>query len=183
MGPMNFTGHYWPWWLRLGAIIFATAGGVVASDRWETLQAINWVENPRNSPRPGPGGELGPYQFRQSTWRSYTQRPFAMALERRCSDDVAVSHYEWIKRGLEGAGIEPIPYNIALAWNAGLDRVVKGRAPASAGDYATRVTNLVEMLKARTVPGGNVAEESLRRTDTVPVAPELRGRQEKPVVN
>jgi hypothetical protein len=180
---MNSIGHYWPWWLRLGAIIFATAGGVAASERWETLQAINWVENPRNSPRPGPGGELGPYQFRQSTWRSYTQRPFAMALERRCSDDVAVSHYEWIKRGLEGAGIEAIPYNIALAWNAGLDRVVKGRAPASAGDYATRVTNLVEMLKARTVPGGNVAEQSLRRIDAVPIAPELRGRQASPVVN
>jgi hypothetical protein len=167
---MNFNGHLWQWWLRLWAIVLAGTGGVAASERWETLQAINWVENPRNSPRPGPMGELGPYQFRPSTWRTYTKRPFALARERRYSDEVAVRHYEWIKRGLQEAGIDPIPYNIALAWNAGLEQVVKGRAPASAGDYATRVNNLVEMLKARTAPGGTVTEKQLQATGAVPVA-------------
>ena len=153
-GRMNRTKHHAPWFLRLAAIFLAAAGGAYASERWETLQAINWVENPRNSPQAGPFGELGPYQFRLSTWRSYTKRPFAMALERRYSDEVAVSHYEWIKRGLQSAGIEPTPYNIALAWNAGLDQVVKDRVPASASAYASQVNNLVAMLKGRTAAAG-----------------------------
>lgn len=156
--------------MRLVVLALATASSGLASERWETLQAINWVENPRNSLRPGPLGELGPYQFRQSTWRSYTKRPFALALERRYSDEVAVQHYEWIKRGLQGAGIDPIPYNIALAWNAGLDQVVNGRVPASACDYAARVDGLVEMLKARAAPRAVVTENQLHTTGIVTVA-------------
>jgi hypothetical protein len=177
--PMHFIGNLWPWWLRLGAILLAATGVAVASERWETLQAINWVENPRNSPKPGPRGELGPYQFRPSTWRSYTTRPFALALERRYSDEVAVRHYEWIKRGLQTAGIDPIPYNIALAWNAGLEQVVKGRAPASAGDYASRVNNLVEMLKARTTPGETVVGRPIQKAGSVAAAPDGAENQER----
>lgn len=124
---------------------------VAASQRWETLQAINWVENPNNSPRVGPHGELGPYQFRISTWHMYTKKPFAMALQRQYADDVAVRHYEWIKRSLENRGLESTPYNIALAWNAGLDQVVNGHVPASAYEYAAQVNNLVEDLKTREI--------------------------------
>ena len=132
-------------------LVSLAIGGAVAfgSERWETLQAIHWVENPYNSTRAGPRGELGPYQFRPATWRMYTKKPFALAVQREAADDVAVRHYEWIKRGLESNGIEATPYNIALAWNAGLDQVVNGRAPASAYEYAAQVTNLVENLKAR----------------------------------
>jgi len=154
IGSMIFTPHLWQRLFVIGTIIFVGAACAIASERWETLEAIHWVENPRDSPKPGPMGELGAYQFRQSTWRSYTKRPFVLALERRFSDDVAVQHYEWIKRSLQGAGIEPVPYNIALAWNAGLGPVVKGRAPAAAYDYASRVNGLVEMLKARRAPSG-----------------------------
>jgi len=130
------------------AVTVATAG---ASERWRTLQAINWVENPRNTTRAGPRGELGPYQFRPSTWRMYTNKPFALALQRDVADEVAVAHYEWIRRGLLSAGIEPTPYRIALAWNAGLDQVVNDRVPASAYAYAEQVANLVAELKAREV--------------------------------
>jgi hypothetical protein len=122
---------------------------ILASERWETLQAINWVENPSNSSRAGPGGELGPYQFRPATWHMYTRKPFTLALQRQHSDDVAVRHYEWIKRSLKSSGIEPTPFYIALAWNAGLGQVVNGRAPASAYEYASQVNNLVGVLKAR----------------------------------
>ena len=118
-----------------------------ASERWETLQAINWVENPRNSTRVGPHGELGPYQFRYSTWRMYTRKPFALAVQREASDEVAIKHYEWLKRGLESGGVAATPYNIALAWNAGLDQVVNGRVPASAYNYAQQVSNLVVRLE------------------------------------
>ena len=139
---------------RLQCLILLVAvaiGGAVAfgSERWETLQAINWVENPHNSTRVGSHGELGPYQFRPATWRMYTKRPFALAIQREAADEVAVRHYEWIKRGLESNGIVATPYNIALAWNAGLDQVVNGRAPAAAYEYASQVTNLVENLRTR----------------------------------
>jgi hypothetical protein len=120
-----------------------------ASERWATLQAINWVENPHNSTRVGPRGELGPYQFRPSTWRMHTRKPFALAVQRQAADEVAVRHYDWLKRGLESNGIDATPYNIAMAWNAGLDQVVNGRVPASAQEYASQVNNLVAHLQAR----------------------------------
>ena len=132
-------------------LVALASGGraAFASERWETLQAINWVENPHNSTRAGPRGELGPYQFRPSTWRMHTRKPFALAVQRQAADEVAVRHYDWLKRGLESNGIDATPYNIALAWNAGLDQVVNGRVPASAQEYASQVNNLVVHLKAR----------------------------------
>jgi len=121
-----------------------------ASDRWEVLQAIHWVENPDNSPAPGPYGELGAYQFRRSTWKSHTTKPFEYAREREHSDEVAIKHYEWLKRGFERAGLSATPYRIALAWNAGLTATLSGRVPTVTHQYATRVTNIVESLKQRT---------------------------------
>lgn len=122
----------------------ATAG---ADDRWKTLRAINWVENPTNHSRMGRFGELGPYQFRARTWKMHTQRPFNQATQREAADEVAVKHYEWIKRTLTKAGVDANPFNIAMAWNCGADAVLKGRVPAVSYDYATRVTNLVQTFK------------------------------------
>ncbi len=117
-----------------------------ASERWETLEAIHWIENPRNSPRPGPYGELGAYQFREATWRMHTAVPFARALDRGASDDVAIRHYEWLKQGLVRNGLEATPYNIALAWNGGLSATVRGTVPFAARDYAERVLNIAQSL-------------------------------------
>ncbi len=117
-----------------------------ASERWETLEAIHWIENPRNSSRPGPYGELGAYQFREATWRMHTTAPFARALDRKASDDVAVRHYEWLKQGLVRNGLEATPYNIALAWNGGLGATVRGTVPSAARDYAERVLNIAQSL-------------------------------------
>lgn len=123
---------------------------VRASDRWETLRAINWVENPTNQTTVGRFGELGPYQFRPATWRMHTQKPFRQAIQREVADEVAVRHYEWIKRSFEQAGVEPNVFNIAMAWNCGVNAVIAGRAPAVSYSYAQRVSNLVETLKERT---------------------------------
>lgn len=120
-----------------------------ASERAETLRAINWVENPTNHARPGSRGELGPYQFMPQTWRLHTRTPFSRAVVREQADAVAVRHYEWIKEGLRDAGIDPNPYNIALAWNCGLGAVKAGRIPAMSYHYAERVQNLVEQQRAR----------------------------------
>jgi len=123
-----------------------------ASDRWETLRAINWVENPTNQTQVGRYGELGPYQFRPGTWRMHSDKPFRQAIQRTVADEVAVKHYEWIKRTLERAGAEANVFNIAMAWNCGVDAVLKGRAPTVSYQYAERVTNLVETLKQRIQP-------------------------------
>jgi hypothetical protein len=117
-----------------------------ANERRETLQAIHWVENPRDTPRPGPRGELGAYQFRESTWRMHTPAPFSHARDRTVADEVAVRHYEWIGRGLQRAGLPVTSYNVALAWNCGLSATVRGRVPARAHHYAGRVNNLATQL-------------------------------------
>jgi hypothetical protein len=137
------------------------------SDRWETLQAINWVENPTNQTTVGRFGELGPYQFRPATWRMHTQKPFRQAIQREAADEVAVRHYEWIKKTFEQAGVEPSVFNIAMAWNCGANAVIAGRAPAVSYNYAQRVTNLVETLKERTR-----AEAALEAEASAPVAAE-----------
>ena len=134
--------------LALGWLVNSAA----ASARWETLQAIHWVENPNDSPKPGRCGELGAYQFRAATWRMHTMRPFADAVTRAHSDEVAVRHYEWLRCGLERAGVAPTPYNIAMAWNAGLRAVVRGKVPNSTRYYAERVDNLAGELHARFSP-------------------------------
>ena len=128
-----------------------------ASDRWETLRAINWVENPTNQTHVGRYGELGPYQFRPGTWRMHSDKPFRQAIQRTVADEVAVKHYEWIKRTLERAGAEANVFNIAMAWNCGVDAVLRGRAPTVSYQYAERVSNLVETLKQRFQPDLAVA--------------------------
>lgn len=126
----------------VGSGLVATADA--GTDRAEVLRAINWVENPTNHTRPGAHGELGPYQFRAKTWQLHTRKSFHLAVIREHADEIAVKHYEWIKRGLERAGIDPNPFNIAMAWNSGLGSVVNGKVPAVTYNYAQRVSNLVE---------------------------------------
>lgn len=133
--------------LMVSALAFTIQAG--ADDRWETLRAINWVENPTNHTKMGRHGELGPYQFRPSTWRMHTRKPFRHAVDRQVADEVAVKHYEWIKRALANAGVDATPFNIAMAWNTGVSNVLNGRAPQVSYDYATRVTNLVQTFKQR----------------------------------
>jgi hypothetical protein len=135
------------------------SGTAEASGRWETLRAINWVENPTNHTRRGAFGELGPYQFRPQTWRMHTRKPFEWAVERVHADEVAVKHYEWLRRELQEAGIDPSPYNIALAWNSGLTAVTSGRVPRVTYDYANRVANLVAQQMARQEPGAMAKAE------------------------
>lgn len=124
-------------------LLFSAAAPIASgSSRWATLEAIHKLENPQNSPKPGRFGELGAYQFRSSTWRMHTSIPFQQAIHRETSDNVAVMHYEWIKKSLEAARKPATPYNIALAWNGGVSAAISGRAPRAARDYAQRAANL-----------------------------------------
>lgn len=137
--------------LLLGLATLFAAPSALAAGRWATLEAIHTLENPTNSPRPGRFGELGAYQFRLSTWRMHTKVPFARANDRSESDVVAVAHYEYLKRGLERNGVPATPYTIALAWNGGLDAVVRGTAPKAAHNYARRAVNLAEEMQSHAV--------------------------------
>lgn len=139
--------------LTLTLLVVSTSAFTItakADDRWETLRAINWVENPTNHTRIGRFGELGPYQFRPATWRMHTRKPFSLAVQREAADEVAVIHYEWIKANLEKAGVDATPFNIAMAWNCGVSNVVSGHAPEVSYNYAERVVNLVHSFKRRT---------------------------------
>lgn len=135
--------------VAFGVVLLATTA--IAASRADTLQAIHWVENPTNSPVPGRYGELGAHQFRASTWEMHTRRPFAEAVNRENSDAIALLHYEWLKTTLTRAGVSPTTYNIALAWNAGVNAVIRGRAPLRSRDYAARVNNLAAELSAGVV--------------------------------
>jgi hypothetical protein len=143
-----------------------------ASERSETLRAINWVENPTNHARPGSRGELGPYQFLPQTWRLHTRTPFRQAVVRAYADAVAVKHYEWIKDGLTEAGIDPNPFNIALAWNCGLGAVKSGRVPAVSYAYAERVQNLVEQQRANAAQAQALAESTAEIAQEPALPPE-----------
>ena len=136
------------------ALVFVgllAAQPVAASERWATLEAIHQLENPANRVEPGALGELGPYQFREATWRMHTTAPFSRALDRRSSDAIAVKHYDWIKSELERRGAPVTPYNVALAWNGGIRAVFEDEPPGVAVDYATRASNLAESFLRHTL--------------------------------
>lgn len=132
-------------------VMMVTASSAQASGRWATLEAIHQIENPKELTRPGAHGELGAYQFRETTWRMHSKEPFRRALDRAQSDVVAVKHYEWLKRGLEQAGVPITPYNIALAWNGGLEATVLGRSVSASHAYAQRAETLAMLLEERRV--------------------------------
>jgi hypothetical protein len=127
------------------AVILATSvflTGARAQSRSATLRAIHSLENPSDRTEPGPGGELGPYQFCATTWRQCSLQPFSSALDPEASEVVAIRYYEWLKGQIERHGMPASTYNIALAWNGGLRAVLGGHPTRSARDYAQRAANL-----------------------------------------
>ena len=68
------------------------------------------------------------------------------ANDRASADQVAVQHYEWIKERLAAAGIDANSYNIAMAWNCGINAVISGRIPMQTYYYAERVNNLADNM-------------------------------------
>ena len=109
-------------------------GDAHSASSWqvELLAGIAEVEGWQG--RVGPAGEMGPWQMLPRVWVSY-----AGTAEQR-----AVKHLRYLEKELLQAGVDPQPFNLALAWNAGLAAVLRGRAPARAYDYARRVCNRIE---------------------------------------
>lgn len=114
----------------------------VDDETLRVLQAIAEVESRGNPRRVGRLGERGLYQFRRDTWRQHTRENFYRAHHPGVSTAVARRHYQWILAQLRSRGRKGTAYEVALAWNAGVTSVLRGRAPAQAHSYAQRVVNL-----------------------------------------
>ncbi len=154
--------------LLVAVALVSIASRLGAAEQWETLQAIHLIENPHNTSQPGAHGELGAYQFRQTTWRMHSRKPFRNALVRAHADAVAVTHYDWLARQLRRNCIAPTTYNIALAWNAGIGAVVSGRAPRASRQYAQRVVNIARELERATVAASIPQRAPMARIVLIP---------------
>jgi hypothetical protein len=121
-----------------------------AVERQRLLSAIAQVETGttdtnRPSRRVGRGGERSAWQISADNWSRYTRAPFIDAsLDARLASTVASLHMEWLVNQLLRAGMDPTPYALALAWNAGPTGVTRHRAPAAAHAYAVRVIALYD---------------------------------------
>ena len=118
-----------------------SAPSVVISDR-ALLAAISQAETGGNAAAIGPQGELGLYQFTRATWNLHTTEPFADALDATRATAVAQRHLAWLRELLAAHDVPATPYNLAAAWNAGVNAVIDARIPTSTRDYAERVEML-----------------------------------------
>lgn len=101
------------------------------------LRALSMVESGNNVQAVGLAGELGKFQMMPavvSECGGYGEREARREIQRI---EVALVHM----------GVDPSPYNVALAWNAGLGAVRHGKVPESSYRHALRVVNLLEDLQ------------------------------------
>lgn len=130
--------------------LFAPEMRATAIERQRLLAAIAQVETgtaDTNKParQVGRGGERSAWQISATNWSRYTRAPFIDAsLDARLASAVASLHVEWLVGQLRKAGMDPTPYALALAWNAGPTAVAQHRAPPAAHAYAVRVMALYD---------------------------------------
>lgn len=104
------------------------------------LKAISMVESGGNTHMIGSHGELGEYQM----------TPAVVAKQGGHTAVEAAKDMRERADALVRAGIAPLPFNLALARNAGVGAVIRGRAPVRSYQYAVRVRNLYEVLTHET---------------------------------
>lgn len=101
------------------------------------LRAVALVETGNDPSAIGAAGERGRFQM----------TPAVVATCGGYGDREAARWERQLERELLASGIEPLPFNVALAWNAGAGAVKRGKAPVASYQYAVRVVNLMEQLK------------------------------------
>jgi|JI10StandDraft_1071094.scaffolds.fasta_scaffold730238_3 hypothetical protein len=122
-------------------LLVTTAAAAVVMPRM--LDATRAIENWQG--RDGQFGERGAYGIRPATWKQHMGAlPFTLARQEYWGRECARRHIEWLKTQLPAAGIDPNEFNLALAYNAGLDAVLRSAAPVRAYQHATRVRNLYQ---------------------------------------
>lgn len=101
--------------------------------------ALAQIETPNGVPlAPGPAGETGRWQLTPSV-RADRGAELEARHEKVTDEAIARAQVRWLERELVRAGVDPSPFNIALAWNCGLTRTLQGKAPVASYDFATRV--------------------------------------------
>lgn len=101
------------------------------------LRALSLVESGGNPHAVGGYGELGAYQMTPAAVREFGGYDEAAATR-------AVRQLE---KRLTARRVDPNPFNLVLAWNAGFSATIHGRAPVSSYREACRVRNLMEARK------------------------------------
>lgn len=98
------------------------------------LRAVALVETGGDAAAIGARGERG----------AYAMLPVVVAQHGGHGSAEAAREVRRIERALQARGVDPLPFNVALAWNAGVTGATTGRAPERSYDYARRVVNLME---------------------------------------
>ncbi len=130
---------------KSAAVIFVLAAALpsalaASSDR--LLAAISQVESGDRDDAVGRRGERSRYQLSERVWLHFSSLPFSRGDDPGFSRDVALAYLGWIEAQLRLHRRPATPYEMALAWNAG---VAGSRRPSSrARDYAERVAALYD---------------------------------------
>jgi hypothetical protein len=104
------------------------------------LRAVALVESADNPHAVGAAGERGRFQM----------TPAVVATCGGYGEKEAARWSRQIERELVAVGIDPLPFNIALAWNAGTGAVKRGKAPEISYGYASRVVATMDRLQQET---------------------------------
>lgn len=119
------------WFFIFSALVVTLAATPL--DRKALLDAIGMVET-GGQPRLGRHFETGIYQM-------------TPAVRRQVGGDDKEAALKWLDiiiRRYEAVGIDPNPWSLAIAWNAGPNALLKGYVPWSTYEYANRVTALYQ---------------------------------------
>lgn len=112
-----------------------------ATEHARLADSIRAVEGWRG--RDGAAGERGPYQLTAAVWALHNPgRPFALARQEGPARACALKHLAWLSLELGRKGVDPSAFNVAAAWNAGLEGYTTGRAPVRAYLYARDVERI-----------------------------------------
>lgn len=119
-----------------------------AIDLARMASAIEAVENTPNW-KVGPYGERSRFQITRDVWQRHSSMPFEYASSSRivCRAEVtrvAFAHIDWLRDRLAVHNLAETPYNVALAWGAGVTAAVRGTASAAKRGYADRARNIYE---------------------------------------
>jgi hypothetical protein len=128
--------------LLFGHPVPAEAGEQRAGSDAKLLAGIHLVENPRGLI--GAAGEHGPYHLLPTSRAAAARRLRERGVTAPAELQLAREHLAQIRREYAALGVADLPFNLALAWNAGATAAARNRAPESSYDYAQRVMNLME---------------------------------------
>lgn len=131
-------------------LLFYLCLAVIPFSLGKTFEAYAWsvsqAETRGNPLEVGGFGERTQYQFMEFVWVDYSNVPFKEAAGNPKEVERVFRVYTRDNaRMLERNGITPTVYNLYLAHNAGIGRVIERRAPSVSHERAERVQALYKL--------------------------------------